>query len=131
MTRKCQSHITETNEWYHEDEAQEHRQRNTQCMDAVPLYILSKYTYAFHVKVQINICLITGTNLEFLESGFICSKVWGRLCWFYRIFLIFPMKMKQFGHTETKLSHFHRLYINGEWGGGKSEPPEPLWISHC
>ena len=33
--------------------------------------------------------------------------------------------MKYFGLTETKLFHFHRIFKNGGWGGGSSEPHEP------
>ena len=39
------------------------------------------------------------------------------------------MKTKEFGLTETKLFHFHRIFKNGE--RGSSEPPlDPplLWI---
>ena len=28
-------------------------------------------------------------------------------------FLKYPMKMKEFGLNETKLFHFHRIFING------------------
>ena len=31
----------------------------------------------------------------------------------FLIFLKYPMKMKQFGLTETKLFHFHRIFKNG------------------
>ena len=47
-------------------------------------------------------------------------------------FLKHPMKMKEFGLTETKF-HFHRIFKNGGGGGGgggreggSNEPPEPL-----
>ena len=33
--------------------------------------------------------------------------------------------MKQFGLTETKLFHFHRIFKIGEEEWGSSEPPEP------
>ena len=32
--------------------------------------------------------------------------------------LIYPMKMKYFGLTETKLFHFHKILKNGGQGGG-------------
>ena len=35
------------------------------------------------------------------------------------------MKMKQFGLTETKLFHFHRIFKNGGGEWGSSEPFEP------
>ena len=34
------------------------------------------------------------------------------------------MKMKQFGLTESKLFHSHRIFKNGG-GGGLSKPSEP------
>ena len=37
--------------------------------------------------------------------------VGGSLCLFYLIFLIYPMKMKLFGLTETKLFPFHETKI--------------------
>ena len=44
--------------------------------------------------------------------------VGGWLCRFYLIFLKYPMKMKKFGLTETKLFHFHTIFKNGGCGGG-------------
>ena len=38
-------------------------------------------------------------------------------------FLKYPMKMELFGLTETKLFHFHRIFKNGERGGGSSKTP--------
>ena len=35
------------------------------------------------------------------------------------------MKMKEFGLTETKSFHFHRIFKNGDGVGGPSDPPEP------
>ena len=40
-------------------------------------------------------------------------------------FLIYPMKLKLFVLTETKLFHFQRIFKNGGRGGGSSEAPEP------
>ena len=39
----------------------------------------------------------------------------GLLCWFSLIFLKYP--------TETKLCHFHRIFINGGLGGGFKRTP--------
>ena len=39
----------------------------------------------------------------------------------YLIFLKYPMKMKYFGLTETKLFHFHRMLKKGAGGGGGFE----------
>ena len=50
--------------------------------------------------------------------------VGGSLCWFYLIFLKYPIKMKWFGLIETKLFHFHRIFKNGCGEGCSSEPPE-------
>ena len=51
-----------------------------------------------------------------------CVKEGGLLCWFYLIFLKYPMKMKQFGLSETKiLFHFHGIFKN--WRRSSSEPP--------
>ena len=36
----------------------------------------------------------------------------------------FPMKMEQFGPTETKVFHFHRISKTGGMEGVR-EPPEP------
>ena len=56
---------------------------------------------------------------------------------FVSLFLkISHMKMRQFGLTETKLFHFHRLFKNGGGGGGagtkvRTNPLNLLWIRHC
>ena len=42
------------------------------------------------------------------------------------IFLKFPMKMKQFGLTEIKLFHFHRIFKIGGGGGGGMFLANPL-----
>ena len=39
--------------------------------------------------------------------------------------LKYPMKMKYFGLSETKLFHFYGIFENGGGGGGLSEPHEP------
>ena len=67
----------------------------------------------------------SGVDPRFLERGFICIKVWGLLCWFYLIFLKYPMKLNWFSLTETKLFHFHRTFKDGgQRGWGTCEPPE-------
>ena len=38
------------------------------------------------------------------------------------IFLKYPMKMKQFGLTETKLFHFHRILKTGGGEGFQAYP---------
>ena len=45
----------------------------------------------------------------------------GRFADFISFFLKYPMKMKYFCLSETKLFHFHRIFEN--WGGGLNEPP--------
>ena len=42
--------------------------------------------------------------------------------WIFLICLTYPMKMKFFGLTETKLFHFHRIFKNGGGGGGALTP---------
>ena len=37
---------------------------------------------------------------------------------FYLIFFKYPIKMKLFGLTETKLFHFHKIFKEGGGGGG-------------
>ena len=52
---------------------------------------------------------------------FICIKARGSPFLFYIVFLKYPMKMKYFGLTESKLFHFHRIFKNGGGGGGGLE----------
>ena len=52
----------------------------------------------------------------FLEKGFICIKC--GVVGVYLIFLKYPLKIKRFGFTETKLFHFHRIFKMGGGGGG-------------
>ena len=47
--------------------------------------------------------------------------VGGLLCYIISFFK-YPMKMKQFGLTETKLFHFHRIFKKQGRGGGSSKP---------
>ena len=56
-------------------------------------------------------------------KGFISIKVWGDRMLILSHFFKYPMKMKLFGLTETKLFHFHRI-SKIIWGmeGGSSEP---------
>ena len=44
---------------------------------------------------------------------------------FISFFLKYPMKMKWLGLTETKLFHFYRIFKDGVWVEGSSEPTEP------
>ena len=68
---------------------------------------------------------MSGADLGFLERGFIYIKVWGFALLILSRFLKYPMKMKLFGLTETKLFHFHKIFK--KWGEGDSnEPSEPL-----
>ena len=65
-------------------------------------------------------------------KGFLCVKVWGSLCLFSLIFLIYPMKMKLFGIDETKFLIFYRIFKNegqrggAVGGGGEANPLNPL-----
>ena len=66
-----------------------------------------------------------------------CFLVRGVICTMYKcvrvrlIFLKYPMKMKKFGLSETKLFHFHRIFKNREREGFQATPLNPLWIRHC
>ena len=51
----------------------------------------------------------------------------GSFCWFYLIFLKYPIKMKYFGI----LFHFYRIFKNGVCVGGGGGQGEPVWILHC
>ena len=42
----------------------------------------------------LNAAWCPGVDPGFLDRGFICIKGWGSICWFYLMFLHFPMKMK-------------------------------------
>ena len=65
----------------------------------------------------------SGADPGFLERGSIYIRVWGfAFLFFFIIFLKYPIKMKQFGLTETKLFHFHRVFKKGR---GFEQPPEP------
>ena len=67
---------------------------------------------------------ITGVDPGFLKMRVHVYKgVEGSLCWFYLIFLKYPMKMKWFGLSETKLFPFHRIFKNE--GGMFKRTPEP------
>ena len=51
--------------------------------------------------------------------------MWGvRFADFISFSLKYPMKMKEFGLTETKLFHFHRIFKTGGGEVGLSEHPE-------
>ena len=51
---------------------------------------------------------------------------------FLFFFCKYPIEMKLFGLTVTKLFNFHRIFKSrGRGGGGSSEPQDPLWIRHC
>ena len=49
---------------------------------------------------------------------------------FIFFFLKYPMKMKYFGLTETKLFHFHMNFKNGGGEGFRANHLNPLWIRH-
>ena len=51
-------------------------------------------------------------------------KCGGSLCWIYLIFLKYPIKMKLFGLTKTKLFHFQRIFKNGG-GAQRGSPLDP------
>ena len=57
-------------------------------------------------------------RIQNLLKGFHLYKGGALLCLFYLFFLKFSMKMRQFGFTETKLFHLHRIFKNGGGGGG-------------
>ena len=64
---------------------------------------------------------MSGANPRFLERGtYIYKGVGLSLMIFisFFIFLKYPMKMKKFDLTETKLFHFHRIFKNRGRGGG-------------
>ena len=69
---------------------------------------------------------VSGKGFIYMYNG-VCVCVWGgiRFADFILFSFKYPMKMKQFGLTETKLFHFHRIFKNGGQGGGSSKPPEP------
>ena len=56
---------------------------------------------------------MSGTNQGFLERGFI----WVLFADFDLMIPKYPMKMKSFGLTETKLLPFHMIFLKrgGEW----------------
>ena len=63
--------------------------------------------------------IIAGADPGFLKRGFICINVFVvRFADF-----IIPMKMKQFGLTETKLFYFHRIFKKGGREGGFKRTP--------
>ena len=66
--------------------------------------------------------LQSGADPGFLERGIHMYKgVGDSLCRFYLLFIKYPMKMKQFGLTETKLFHFHKIFKNkGREGGSRT-----------
>ena len=55
--------------------------------------------------------VLAGAEPGFLEREFIYGVR-------FNILPKYPMKMKKLGLTETKLFHFHRIFINGGGGGG-------------
>ena len=62
----------------------------------------------------------TGVDPGLLEKGVHMYNGWGiRFANFLSFFLKYPMKVKQFGLTETKLFHFHRRCKKGGGGGGE------------
>ena len=64
---------------------------------------------------------ISGKGVHMYKGVGVCL-----LCWFYLVFLKYPIKMKYFGLTKTKLFHFQRIVKNGVgWGGVSLEPVEP------
>ena len=74
-----------------------------------------------------------GRIQDFLEMGVhMCIGV--GLCFadFIYFFLKYPMKMKLFGLSETKLFHLHRIFK--KTGAGRmvrANPLNSLWVRHC
>ena len=67
-----------------------------------------------------------GVDPEFLKRGFLCIKVKVvRYANSISFFLNISGKCNNFGLTETKLFHFHRIFKNVWWGGGPSKPLTP------
>ena len=64
-----------------------------------------------------------GVDPGFLEIAFICIKVWGFASLIFLSFLKYPMKIKYFGLTETKLFHFHRIFKTRGAGKGSERTP--------
>ena len=58
---------------------------------------------------------------RFLEEGFIYIKVWG----FVLMILSHFSSISHENETETKLFHFHRIFVYRGGEGGSSEPSKP------
>ena len=62
-------------------------------------------------KCHLNIYTQSRSGSRINEKGFHMYKGVGvRFAGFIYFFLKYPMKMKYFGVTETKLFHFHRIF---------------------